>query len=93
MMPTPLTYLDDLWLDATDTDIMHVRVGLDNCSVAKAIEFPISLSYMGLDWNDDFGFEFSRDLQRDMNTFYASNRRIPNAEEYRALTERHLYKH
>lgn len=91
MMSTPLTYLNDLWLDATNSDIMHVRVGLDNCSVAKAIEFPVSLSYMGLDWDDDFGFEFSRDLQRDMNTFYAANHRLPSAEEYRVLTEQHRY--
>lgn len=33
MMPSPLTYLDDLWLDATNTDIMHVRVGLDKYRV------------------------------------------------------------
>ena len=91
MMPTPVTSLNDLWLDATISDIMHVRVGLDNCSVAKAIEFPVSLSYMGLDWDDDFGFEFSRDLQQDMNTFYAANHRLPSAEEYRVLTEQHRY--
>lgn len=92
MMPTPLTHLDDLWRDATNTDIMHVRVGLDNCSVAKAIEFSVSLSYMGLNWEDDFVFEFSKDLQRDMNTFYAANHRIPTAEEYQTLTESHLYR-
>ena len=53
--------------------------------------FTVSLSYMGLRWEEDFGFEFSKDLQRDMNMFYAENRRIPTPEEYKELTERHLY--
>lgn len=46
---------------------------------------------MGLRWEEDFGFEFSKDLQRDMNSFWGEHKRIPTSEEYKELTERHLY--
>jgi hypothetical protein len=46
---------------------------------------------MGLRWDDEFEFEFSKDLQRDMNSFYSTYKRIPSAEEYKKLMERHIY--
>lgn len=90
-METPLTYLDELALDPNNPDLMHVRVGIDESNKHQFVNFAISLSYMGLDWDADFGFEFSKDLQRDMNRFYEDHHRIPTSEEYKALTECHLY--
>ena len=46
---------------------------------------------MGINWDGEFEIEFSKDLQRDMNKFYAANNRIPTANEYKGLTEMHLY--
>ncbi|MBR2265992.1 MAG: hypothetical protein IJ882_04875 [Paludibacteraceae bacterium] len=90
-MNTPLTYLDDLTLDTTNPDTMYVRVGVEDGRSHQYIDFPVSLSYMGINWNSEFEMEFSKDLQRDMNKFYAANNRIPTANEYRNLTEMHLH--
>ena len=93
-MKTPLTWLDDLSRDEINADIMHVRVGLeDNNNDVKYISFPVSLSYMGLRWDDEFEMEFSKDLQRDMNKFYSEHHRTPSSKEYKELTEIHLYAH
>ena len=62
----------------------------DNNDV-KYVSSPVSLSYMELKWDDEFEMEFSKDLQRDMNMFYTENRRIPTPDEYKELTEMHLY--
>ena len=70
---------------------MHVCVGVDDGSWQQYIQFPVSLSYMGISWDGEFEIEFSKDLQRDMNKFYAANNRIPTANEYKGLTEMHLY--
>ena len=91
-MDTPLTYLDDLTLDKQNADTMHVRVGIVDYPQAPFVDFDVSLSYMGLQWNDEFEMEFSKDLQRDMNKFYTEHRRVPSPVEYRALTERHVYR-
>ena len=90
-METPLTYLDELALDPKNPDLMYVRVGIDDGDKHQFVTFTVSLSYMGLDWQEDFGFEFSKDLQRDMNRFYEKHHRIPTSEEYKVLTECHLY--
>ena len=90
-MNIPHTYLDDIKLDTTNPDIMHVCVGVDDGSRQQYIQFPVSLSYMGIDWNDEFEMEFSKDLQRDMNEFYAEHKRVPSPTEYKDLTEMHLY--
>ena len=90
-MEIPLTWLEELSQDTRNGDLMHVRVGVEDSNATTFINFTVSLSYMGLRWEEDFGFEFSKDLQRDMNMFYAENRRIPTPEEYKELTERHLY--
>ncbi len=90
-MNIPHTYLDDIKLDTTNPDIMHVCVGVDDGSRQQYIQFPASLSYMGISWDGEFEIEFSKDLQRDMNKFYAANNRIPTANEYKGLTEMHLY--
>lgn len=91
-MLTPITHLSDLYLDDTNSDIMHVSVGVEHNQTIEHINFVVSLSYMGLRWKDDFGFEFSKDIQRDMNSFYEKYHRIPLPQEYKLLTERHLYK-
>ena len=70
---------------------MHVRVGVEDGSYHQYIDFPVSLSYMGINWDSEFEVEFSKDLQRYMNKFYAANNRIPTANEYKGLTEMHLY--
>lgn len=90
-MGTPLTWLEELSQDTIDKDLMHVRVGVEDGNDITFIKYTVSLSYMGLQWDEDFGFEFSKDLQRDMDMFYAENNRIPTPEEYKELTERHLY--
>lgn len=35
--------------------------------------------------------DYKKDLQSDMNMFYTENRRIPTPDEYKELTEMHLY--
>lgn len=90
-MLTPITHLSDLYLDDTNSDIMHVSVGVEHNQTVEYINFVVSLSYMGLRWEDDFGFEFSKDLQRDMNRFYSKYCRLPTPTEYKELTEIHLY--
>ena len=90
-MDTPQTWLEDLSQDTKNPDLMHVYVGIDDCFKTTFIEFTVSLSYMGLRWEEDFGFEFSKDLQRDMISFWREHKRIPTSEEYKELTERHLY--
>lgn len=90
-MLAPITHLDDLYLDETNLDIMHVSVGVEYNQTIEYIDFAVSLSYMGQDWDDDFGFEFSKDLQRDMNRFYSQYHRLPTPTEYKELTEIHLY--
>ena len=72
---------------------MHVRVGIEDNNDVKYVSFPVSLSYMGLRWDDEFEMEFSKDLQRDMNKFYTENSRIPTPDEYKEMTEMHLYSH
>ena len=91
MMDTPLTWLEELSQDTINRDLMHVRVGVEDSNNITFIKYTVSLSYMGLRWEDDFGFEFSKDLQRDMNAFYMEHQRIPSSIEYKELTERHLY--
>ena len=78
-------------MDMTNPDIMHVRVGVEEGEHHQYIKFSVSLSYMGIDWNDEFEMEFSKDLQRDMNEFYAEHKRVPSPTEYKDLTEMHLY--
>ncbi len=90
-MLTPITHLSDLYLDDTNSDIMHVSVGVEQNQTIEYINFVVSLSYMGLRWEDDFGYEFSKDLQRDINRFYSKYHRLPTPTEYKELTERHLY--
>ena len=90
-METPLTWLDELSQDTSNPDLMHVCVGIEDGSDIKYIKFVVSLSYMGLHWDEEFETEFSKDLQRDMDMFYCEHGRIPSAEEYKELTERHLY--
>ena len=92
-MEIPLTWLDELSRDEINTDIMHVRVGIEDNNDVKYVSFPVSLSYMGLRWDDEFEMEFSKDLQRDMNKFYSEYCRIPSSTEYKELTEIHLYSH
>ena len=92
-METPLTWLDELSRDKINADLMYVRVGIENNNDFKYVRFPVSLSYMGLRWDDEFEMEFSKDLQRDMNEFYSKHHRIPSPEEYKELTEIHLYSH
>lgn len=92
-METPLTWLDELSRDEINADIMHVRVGIEDNNDVKYVSFPVSLSYMGLRWDDEFEMEFSKDLQRDMNKFYSGHFRIPSSKEYKELTEIHLYAH
>ena len=88
IMEIPLTWLDDLSRDEINADIMYVRVGIEDNNDVKYVSFPVSLSYMGLRWDE---MDFSKDLQRDMNMFYTENRRIPTPDEYKELTEMHLY--
>lgn len=90
-METPLTWLDDLSRDEINADIMHVRVGVEDNNDVEYVRFTVSLSYMGLRWDDEFEMEFSKDLQRDMNMFYTENSRIPTPDEYKEMTEMHLY--
>lgn len=90
-MDTPQTWLEDLNKDTMNPDLMHVCVGIDTCLEITFVKFTVSLSYMGLRWEEDFGFEFSKDLQRDMNSFWGKHKRIPTSEEYKELTEKHLY--
>ena len=90
-MDIPQTWLDDLRQDTQNLDLMHVCVGIDECFKTTFVKFTVSLSYMGLRWEEDFGFEFSKDLQRDMIYFWREQKRIPTSEEYKELTERHLY--
>ena len=71
--------------------IVWRKVGVENNNDVKYVSSPVSLSYMGLRWDDEFEMEFSKDLQRDMNMFYTENRRIPTPDEYKELTEMHLY--
>lgn len=92
-MEIPLTWLDELSRDEINADIMHVRVGIEDDNDVKYVSFPVSLSYMGLRWDDEFEMEFSKDLQRDMNKFYSEHCRIPSSKEYKELTEIHLYAH
>lgn len=84
-------YLEDLYLDDTNPDTMYVSVCVEHNQTIEYINFSVSLSYMGLNWDDDFGFEFSKDLQRDMNKFYMEHHRLPTPTEYKELTEIHLY--
>ena len=70
---------------------MYVRVGIEDNNDVKYVSFPVSLSYMGLRWDDEFEMEFSKDLQHDMNKFYTENSRIPTPDEYKEMTEMHLY--
>lgn len=90
-MLTPITHLDDLYLDDINSDVMHIRVCIEHNQTIEYISFVVSLAYMGLSWNDEFEFEFSKDLQRDTNKFYLENHRLPTPKEYKILTERHLY--
>ena len=90
-MSAPLTYLNDLHLDIENPDIMHINVCLQNESNEESVDFAVSLSHMGLSWDDEFEMELSKDLQRDMNAFYMEHQRIPSSIEYKELTERHLY--
>lgn len=90
-MEIPLTWLDDLSRDEINADIMYVRVGIEDNNDVKYVSSPVSLSYMELKWDDEFEMEFSKDLQRDMNMFYTENRRIPTPDEYKEMTEMHLY--
>ena len=90
-MLVPFAYLDDLYLDDTNPDTMHVSVCVEHNQTIEYINFSVSLSYMGLHWDDDFGFEFSKDLQRDINRFYSQYYRLPTPTEYKELTEIHLY--
>ena len=92
-MEIPLTWLDELSRDEINADIMYVRVGIEDNNDVKYVSFPVSLSYMGLRWDDEFEMEFSKDLQRDMNKFYSEHHRIPSSTEYKELTEIHLYAH
>ena len=92
-METPLTWLDDLSRDEINADIMYVRVGIEDYNDVKYVSFPVSLSYMGLRWDDEFEMEFSKDLQRDINKFYCEHHRTPSSKEYKKLTEIHLYAH
>lgn len=91
-MKIPITWLEELSQDTENKDLMHVCVGVENNNDNNTlIEFTVSLSYMGLHWDDEFEFEFSKDVQRDMNKFFEEHNRIPTPEEYKDLTERHLY--
>lgn len=90
-METPLTWLEELSIDTNDFGTMHVNIGVEYNQTIEYIDFVVSLSSMGLRWDDEFEFEFSKDLQRDMNSFYSTYKRIPSAEEYKKLTERHIY--
>jgi len=92
-MNVPFTYVSELALDATDKDKMWVTVGVEKVDATDhCIEFAVSLSYMGLNWDSEFEMEFSKDIQRDMNQFYGQYHREPTASEYKKLTERHLYR-
>lgn len=91
-MNAPLTFVDELALDPKNSDTMLVTIGVDGHNThCRYIKFPVSLSYMGLKWGDEFEFEFSKDIQRDMNAFMAKYHREPSSKEYKELTERHLY--
>lgn len=91
-MEIPNTWVEELSQDPQNSDLMHVVVGVENYTPNWIfIKFTVSLSYMGLHWDDEFEFEFSKDVQRDMNKFFEEHKRIPTPEEYKALTERHLY--
>ena len=90
-MLVPFAYLDDLYLDDTSPDTMYVSVCVEHNQAIKYINFSVSLSYMGLCWDDEFEMEFSKDLQRDMNKFYSKHHQLPTPTEYKELTEIHLY--
>ena len=90
-MLVPFAYLDDLYLDDTNPDTMYVSVCVEHNQTIEYINFSVSLSYMGLCWDDEFEMEFSKDLQRDMNKFYSKHHRLPTPTEYKELTEIHLY--
>lgn len=90
-MHIPFTYLDDLYLDDTNPDTMYISVCVEHNQAIEYINFSVSLSYMGLCWDDEFEMEFSKDLQRDMNKFYSKHHRLPTPIEYKELTEIHLY--
>jgi len=90
-MDTPHTYLNDIYRDKKNPDLMHISVCVQNDSKEHNIDFAVSISYMGLSWNDEFEMELSKDLQRDMNAFYCTYQRILSSAEYKALTEKHLY--
>lgn len=93
VMNAPLTFVEDLALDSRNSDTMFVTIGIVGHNThCRYIKFPVSLSYMGLRWKDEFEFEFSKDIQRDMNTFIDKYHREPTPEEYKELTERHLYR-
>ena len=62
-MLVPFAYLDDLYLDDTSPDTMYVSVCVEHNQAIEYINFSVSLSYMGLCWDDEFEMEFSKDIK------------------------------
>jgi len=101
----PNTWVNDMYLDEKDEDLMHVEFGVDWYDVSvfpprqvKEMEpayicFCVSLSYMNIefDGDSDWEIEFAKDIQRDVDTFYNAHHRIPTPSEMRELTEIHCY--